>query len=125
MSAVPNLNSPPPVSRLLPVCLLVGALAVSAGCSIDLRKRIPVGGGLGGGSSNLAQVLLGLKRLWGAEIPRETLQQLASEIGADAPFFFAGPSAISTGTGVRCAPVALRWQGWLVLVSVGRLVPTS
>jgi 4-diphosphocytidyl-2-C-methyl-D-erythritol kinase len=69
------------------------------GVSVKLEKRIPVGAGLGGGSSDGACVLKGLNRLWAAGWSREDLALLASSLGSDLPFFFHGPSAICRGRG--------------------------
>lgn len=80
-------------------------LAQASGCrqgvSIRLHKQIPMGGGLGGGSSDAATVLLGLNRLWGLSLDRRVLMQIALELGADVPFFIFGRSAYATGIGER------------------------
>lgn len=75
------------------------------GVHIRLDKRIPAGGGLGGGSGNAAGVLLGLNRLWELGLRREELIELAARLGSDAPFFLAGPCAIGRGRGERLEPV--------------------
>ena len=62
-----------------------------------LRKRIPMGGGLGGGSSNAATVLLALQRLLGEPAPPDELWQLARELGADVPYFLVGGTALGRG----------------------------
>lgn len=67
--------------------------------AVHLEKRIPIGGGLGGGSSNGAVALLGLRRLWNLDIGESALEQIASEIGADCPFFLKGGLAWATGRG--------------------------
>jgi 4-diphosphocytidyl-2-C-methyl-D-erythritol kinase len=78
-------------------------LALETGCpfgvSIRLRKSIPMGGGLGGGSSDAATVLLGLNRLWDLRLKPRTLMRIALELGADVPFFIFGRSAYATGVG--------------------------
>ena len=80
-------------------------LARHSGCrlgvSIDLDKRIPIGGGLGGGSSDAATVLLALLRLWELSIDREELMRIALSLGADMPFFIFGKTAYATGVGER------------------------
>jgi 4-diphosphocytidyl-2-C-methyl-D-erythritol kinase len=73
----------------------------SAGATIKLIKRIPAGGGLGGGSSNAAIALLGLARLWQIEINRDELISLGKSLGADVPFFFTGGTARGTGIGTE------------------------
>src|SRR5206468_1127101 len=63
------------------------------GLEIEITKRIPVAGGLGGGSSNAASVLLGLRRLWRLPLPLEALQKIAARLGADVPYFLTGGTA--------------------------------
>ncbi len=78
-------------------------LAVRTGCrlgaSIGLDKRIPMGGGLGGGSSDAATVLIGLNRLWSLGLTRKELMALGLTLGADVPFFIYGQTAYATGVG--------------------------
>src|SRR5262245_32629583 len=62
------------------------------GVDITLEKRLPLGGGLGGGSSDAGTALLALNHLWGVNWPRSRLQQLALELGADVPVFIFGES---------------------------------
>ena len=69
------------------------------GVSIALHKRIPIGAGLGGGSSDAASVLLGLNRLWSLGLSRQVLMQIGVELGADVPFFVFGRNAHATGIG--------------------------
>jgi 4-diphosphocytidyl-2-C-methyl-D-erythritol kinase len=72
---------------------------VAHGVDIELDKRIPAGGGLGGGSSDAATVLLGLNRLWDLRLSRGALMGLALELGADVPFFIFGAPAVVRGIG--------------------------
>lgn len=74
--------------------------------SIHLTKRIPVGAGLGGGSSDAARALQGLNRLWGADRSRDQLAHTAAAIGSDVPFFLYGPSAICRGRGELVQPLS-------------------
>jgi len=67
--------------------------------AIRLKKRIPAGAGLGGGSSDGAATLLALNELWQAHLPAETLRQMARELGSDVPFFLNGPRALGRGRG--------------------------
>ncbi len=69
------------------------------GVSIGLDKRLPMGSGLGGGSSDAGTVLLGLNRLWGLGLSRNELMHLALELGADVPFFVFGQPAFARGIG--------------------------
>lgn len=79
---------------------------VSPHLSIRLRKGIPVGAGLGGGSADAAGVLLGLDRLYPKRVSREELHSLATRLGADVPFFLHGRPALATGIGEKLEPVA-------------------
>jgi 4-diphosphocytidyl-2-C-methyl-D-erythritol kinase len=69
------------------------------GVRIGLSKRIPAGGGLGGGSSDAAAVLAGLRRLWRLDVPDATLAEIGARLGADVPFFLLGGTALGTGRG--------------------------
>jgi 4-diphosphocytidyl-2-C-methyl-D-erythritol kinase len=104
-------------------------LLAFAGCPLGVRiriaKRIPVGGGLGGGSSNAASVLLGMNRLFGLGLRPFELHPLASRLGADVPFFLIGGTALGLGRGDECYPLARQVRGHLVLVDPGRGCSTA
>ena len=85
--------------------------------TLDLRKRIPVGAGLAGGSSDAAATLVALDRLWGLNWSRERLAGLAAELGSDVPFFLHLPAAIGRGRGERLTDVRPAGRLWLVVVS--------
>jgi 4-diphosphocytidyl-2-C-methyl-D-erythritol kinase len=85
--------------------LFFGRFAPTGGVRIRIEKRIPLGGGLGGGSSNAATVLAGLARLHAADVSRAELMAAAAELGADVPFFLAGGVALGTGRGDRIEPL--------------------
>ncbi len=85
------------------------------GAHITLRKRIPEGGGLGGGSSNAATTLLALNQLWDLGLSNERLQALGRELGADVPVFVAGASAWAEGVGELLTPVQLPPRWYLVV----------
>ncbi|MEW5889293.1 MAG: 4-(cytidine 5'-diphospho)-2-C-methyl-D-erythritol kinase [Pseudomonadota bacterium] len=104
--------------------LLQQAAGVRAGVDIALEKRIPLGGGLGGGSSDAATVLLALNRLWGVNWPRARLQALALRLGADVPFFVFGRNAFAEGVGEQLAPLELP-PAWYVLLTPDVAVPTA
>jgi 4-diphosphocytidyl-2-C-methyl-D-erythritol kinase len=77
------------------------------GVDLVLDKRIPLGSGLGGGSSDAASVLLGLNRLWDLGLPRTELLRLAVGLGADVPLFVAGENTVARGIGEVLTPVSL------------------
>jgi len=91
------------------------ATGATQGVTITLTKRIPMGAGLGGGSSDAASVLLGLNRLWNLSLTRARLQAIGQTLGADVPFFVGGENAIARGIGERLTPVSLPAR-WLALV---------
>jgi 4-diphosphocytidyl-2-C-methyl-D-erythritol kinase len=87
------------------------------------EKNIPVGGGLGGGSSDAASVLLALNRLWKINFSRAKLQTLAARLGADAPFFIFGEAARARGIGEklgRCSPPPLEGGCYLIVAPQAR-----
>jgi len=105
---------------------LLSAKAPNAcGMTCHLTKRIPVGGGLGGGSSNAAAALKALNRLWSLDLPRERLVSLASRLGSDVPFFLYESSAVIRGRGEQVEPIQLGWRHWIVLLFPGFSVPTA
>jgi len=77
------------------------------GVELAVTKRIPQGGGLGGGSSDAASVLLALNRLWDVGLPRAELVRIGSALGADVPFFLHGEPAVGRGIGEQLTPVSL------------------
>ncbi len=81
--------------------LLQERAGYNGGARMSLTKTIPVAAGLGGGSSDAAAALRGLDRLWGLGLPDERLAELASELGADVPFFLRGGTALAEGRGER------------------------
>jgi len=88
----------------------------SLGCEIVLEKHLPVGGGMGGGSSDAATVLLALNRLWRLDLAREALMRIGLELGADVPFFVFGRNALGEGIGERLTALELTPAWYLVLV---------
>ena len=71
------------------------------GCDLALEKTLPVGGGMGGGSSDAATVLLVLNRLWQLDLKRKQLMEIGLRLGADVPFFIFGRNALGEGLGER------------------------
>jgi 4-diphosphocytidyl-2-C-methyl-D-erythritol kinase len=104
------------------------ALQRETGCTlgvdIAVEKRIPQGGGLGGGSSDAASVLLALNRLWRLGLGRERLAAIGATLGADVPFFVGGESALAQGIGEVLLPVSLPTM-WIALVMPRVAVPTA
>ena len=96
--------------------VLQAATGTRLGADIDLEKRLPMGGGLGGGSSDAATVLLALNHLWQTGLSRKRLQALALPLGADVPVFVYGQSAVAEGVGKELSPLALPPAWYLVLV---------
>jgi 4-diphosphocytidyl-2-C-methyl-D-erythritol kinase len=94
-----------------------------AGASLRVRKRIPLGGGLGGGSSDAATVLLALNELWGCGLSVDELARLGLALGADVPVFVRGSSAWGQGVGDRLQPVELP-DRWYVVIHPGVAVGT-
>jgi 4-diphosphocytidyl-2-C-methyl-D-erythritol kinase len=86
------------------------------GADLALEKNLPIGGGLGGGSSDAATTLIVLNRLWQADLAREDLQVLAARLGADVPFFVFGENALGEGIGEQLTALALPPAWYLVLV---------
>jgi 4-diphosphocytidyl-2-C-methyl-D-erythritol kinase len=93
--------------------------------SINLSKRIPLGAGLGGGSSDAAATIVGLTRLLGLDWPIERMCELGQQLGSDVPFFFLAPAAVVTGRGERVRPVRVSGTRWIVLVNPGFPVETK
>jgi len=96
-----------------------------ASLAIRLHKRIPLGAGLGGGSSDAAACLAGLNRLWRLGYTRERLRQMAAELGSDVAFFLYGPMAVCAGRGEQVEAVPYRCHSSLVLVKPGFSVSTA
>ena len=86
------------------------------GADIEIDKRIPMGGGLGGGSSDAATVLRVLNRLWGLDLPPPELTAIGAALGADVPFFLSGRPAWVEGVGERLAAIDLPVRWYVVLV---------
>lgn len=95
------------------------------GVAIHLIKRIPAGGGLGGGSSDAARVLKTLPTLWKRGVPLRTLASLARRLGADVPFFLQGGTCRATGIGDRLTPLKGLRPFWGVLTHPGFGVSTK
>lgn len=95
------------------------------GARIHLKKNIPHGAGLGGGSGNAAGVLLGLNFLWGLKLKREDLISMAAELGSDVPFFLFSPCAIGRGRGEILESVKSSIRFYILMVYPGFAVSTA
>jgi 4-diphosphocytidyl-2-C-methyl-D-erythritol kinase len=104
--------------------LLKEATGCPLGAGIAVRKRIPAGAGLGGGSSDAATVLLVLNRLWGLDLGLDELAGLGLRIGSDVPVFLHGSSAWAEGRGELLEPVALP-ERWYLLIHPGVAISTA
>ncbi|MCX6639017.1 MAG: 4-(cytidine 5'-diphospho)-2-C-methyl-D-erythritol kinase [bacterium] len=96
--------------------ILRQATACRIGAKIHLRKNIPAGAGLGGGSSDAAAVLRGLNLLWGTKLTNAELAELASQIGSDVPFFIRGGCCLATGRGAILQSIESRIHDPVVLL---------
>ena len=92
---------------------------------ITIQKRIPIAAGLGGGSSDAAAVLAGVRALYGLDIPDDELARGALSVGADAPFFLKGGAAVGEGVGEKLTPVKLPDNYAIILVNPGFPVSTA
>jgi 4-diphosphocytidyl-2-C-methyl-D-erythritol kinase len=102
---------------------LQDASGTALGATLRVRKRIPTGGGLGGGSSDAATTLLALNQLWGCRLPIDDLARLGLPLGADVPVFIRGFSAWAEGVGERLIPLELP-ERWYVVIHPGVGVST-
>jgi len=100
------------------------ASGLPLGVTLTIDKRIPIGGGLGGGSSDAASVLLALNRLWRLGLPRSELARIGATLGADVPFFVGGDNAIARGIGEQLTAVSLP-RTWLLLARPPVAVSTA
>jgi 4-diphosphocytidyl-2-C-methyl-D-erythritol kinase len=102
-----------------------GAAVASRGLAIHIGKRIPMGGGLGGGSSDAAATIVGLNHLLGLGWSAGEMAKLGERLGSDVPFFFYAPSARVRGRGEDVEPVTVTGSRWLVLVNPGFPIDTK
>lgn len=97
----------------------------TVGLDIALAKRIPMGAGLGGGSSDAAATIIGLNRLLNLGWSTEKMAYLGQTLGSDVPFFFSAPSAIVEGRGEKVVPVQIKGSRWVILVNPGFPIETK
>lgn len=105
--------------------LLQEASHATKGAKITVKKKIPMGGGLGGGSSNAASALIGLQKLWGLDIPESELLNIAIKLGSDVPFFLKEGIAVGKGRGetLDYYEFALPWP--VLIVNPGIHISTA
>lgn len=103
--------------------LLQKHTGTTIGADITLHKKLPLGGGIGGGSSNAATTLVGLNHLWECDLSEDQLAELGRQLGADVPVFVRGQTAWAEGIGERLTPLELP-QRWYVVLSPGCNVST-
>jgi 4-diphosphocytidyl-2-C-methyl-D-erythritol kinase len=96
---------------------------VTAGATIRIRKNIPVGGGLGGGSSDAATTLVVLNALWQGGLSTDELAEIGMALGADVPVFVRGFSGLGEGVGERLTPLELP-NSWFLVIHPGVSIPT-
>jgi len=97
-------------------CRLQESFDIARGVKVRIDKRIPLGSGLGGGSSNAAVTLIGLTQLWALPQNKGHIYQIAQELGADVPYFLIGGSCLGMGRGDELYPLADLPRWWVVLV---------
>jgi 4-diphosphocytidyl-2-C-methyl-D-erythritol kinase len=97
---------------------------VATGVDIEVEKRIPMGGGLGGGSSDAATVLVALNQLWKLDLGEDVLAELGRQLGADVPVFVRGRSAWAEGIGEQLTPLTQPSRHYVV-VDPHESVPTA
>ncbi|MDN2486594.1 4-(cytidine 5'-diphospho)-2-C-methyl-D-erythritol kinase [Kosakonia sacchari] len=100
-----------------------GRLPAGSGAEIAIDKRLPMGGGLGGGSSNAATVLVALNHLWGCKLNVDELATLGLQLGADVPVFVRGHAAFAEGVGEILTPVNPP-EKWYLVAHPGVSIPT-
>lgn len=111
-------------ARLLQAEVLRRTGALPRGVDIAIDKVLPMGGGLGGGSSDAATALMALNYLWQAGLSKEELMALGLPLGADIPFFIFGETAFAEGVGEAMRPVKAP-DCWYVVIEPGVAVPTA
>ena len=111
-------------ARLLQdTALLMGSLPQGAGAEISVEKRLPMGGGLGGGSSNAATVLVALNHMWNTGLTEDQLAALGMTLGADVPVFVRGFAAFAEGVGEKLTLVSPP-EKWYLVAHPGVSIPT-
>ncbi|PSJ44859.1 4-(cytidine 5'-diphospho)-2-C-methyl-D-erythritol kinase [Zobellella endophytica] len=122
----PNLPGVPPEQNLIirAARLLQSKTGCTRGARIRLTKRLPMGGGLGGGSSDAATTLVALNHLWQLGLSQKQLAELGLQLGADVPVFVRGHAAFAEGVGERLTP-ATPPEPWYLVLAPGIEVATA
>ncbi|MDH3253276.1 MAG: 4-(cytidine 5'-diphospho)-2-C-methyl-D-erythritol kinase [Ignavibacteria bacterium] len=107
------------------IVLLQRHCATNRGATIHLHKHIPVGAGLGGGSSDAALVMREVPKIWDVDIDDQTLRDLALELGSDVPYFLGDGSALASGRGENLRYFRLDVPFWILLCNPGIHVSTA
>ena len=123
-------NGPPGVPESADLAVraalaLKEATGTALGAEITIKKCIPMGGGLGGGSSDAATTLMALNALWRTGLSSQQIAAIGVKLGADVPIFVAGRSAWAEGIGERLTPMALGADSWFLVLFPGVAVPTA
>ncbi len=108
---------------LMKAASVSGRLPAKAGADISIDKRLPMGGGLGGGSSNAATVLVALNHLWQCGLSVDELAAMGLALGADVPVFVRGHAAFAEGVGEVLTPVTVA-EKWYLVAHPGESIPT-
>ncbi len=105
--------------------LLAHRAGYRKGVHLEIEKHVPIAGGMGGGSADAAATLLACDSLWGTDLSREDLLELATQLGSDVPFAFTGGTAIGTGRGDQLSPALAKgsFQWVLALADFGMSTP--
>ena len=127
--SIRRINSSTPVSEADDISILAAQLLqekfqVDQGVQISIDKRIPIGGGLGGGSSNAATTLLALNQMWGLNLELTELAEIGLGLGADVPVFVMGRAAWASGIGEQLSPIEL-YEPWYLVIHPGEQVSTA
>lgn len=102
-------------AKLMQQAIFARKKVLPPGVDIDIEKNIPIGGGLGGGSSDAATTLMALNYLWEGGFTTEELMALGVKLGADIPFFLLGQNAYAEGIGEKLTPI-ITPDGWFVVI---------
>ncbi len=111
-------------ARLLQAAVTARRSGPPPGADIAIEKHLPLGGGVGGGSSDAATTLIALNHLWQGGLSRAELMALGLQLGADVPFFVFGRNAFAEGVGEALQAVATP-ERWMVVIEPGVAVPTA